>query len=75
MLKITKLPNVLAFRKNDGNNEVVGFGVDKNANKLNKKSKWKLSKSKNPCLTSATEEHNFLTFDAKTNFRFWSDFI
>lgn len=50
MLKTTKSPNMPVFKKNNGNNKVVEFNIDKNANKLNKKSKQKLCKSKNHVL-------------------------
>ena len=43
--------------------------------KKSSKSNKKLSKSKNQRPTSATEERNFLISDAKTDFRFWSNFI
>ena len=39
--------------------------------KLNRK----LSKSKNQHPTNATEERNFLISNAKTDFKFWSNFI
>lgn len=38
MLKITRLPDVLEFRKNNGDNEVVRFGINKGTNEsLNQK--------------------------------------
>ena len=70
MQKTTGSSDVPAFGRNDGDGDAVGFGVDGGANGSNKKSKQKLSKSKNPRPTGATEERNFLTSDAKTDFRF-----
>ena len=53
-------------------NEVGGVeGDDESIEKCGKLLKiGKLFKSKNPHLTSATEEHNFLTSHAKTDFKF-----
>lgn len=70
MLKTTKSPDMPVFRKKNGNNEVIRFDINRNANRSNKKLKQKLFKSKNLCPTNATKECNFLTFDAKTNLRF-----
>lgn len=66
---------MLAFRKNNGNGEIIRFGIHGNFNRLNKNSKWKLFRSKNSRPMGAMEEHNFLTSDVKTDFGFWSDFI
>lgn len=33
MLKIIWSPNILVFKKNNNNNEVIGFSIDKGINK------------------------------------------
>ena len=75
MLKTTGLFNMPAFKKNNSNDKIVRFGVDGNIIESNKNSKWKLFKFKNPYSINATKEYNFLIFDAKTDFKSWSNFI
>ena len=70
MLKTTESPDMPASKKNNDNSKVVGFSIDRSANRLNKKLKQKLSKSKNLRLIGTTEKCNFLTSDAKTNLKF-----
>ena len=72
MLKTTVSSQVLVADEVLAADEVGGVeGGDESIEKCGKLSKTgKLSKSKNPRPTGATEERNFLTSDAKTDFRF-----
>ena len=34
MLKTIRLPNILAFRKNNNNDKIIGFDIDRNIDRL-----------------------------------------